>query len=75
MNESVLRALRASGELELLAATLQEAAELRLRHPALSLRELAAKADPPVTKAAMAGRLGRLVARAEADRDASQHMG
>jgi DNA-binding protein WhiA len=59
------RALRDSGELERLAPTLQDAAELRLRHPALSLRELAAKADPPVTKAAMAGRLGRLVGLAE----------
>ena len=45
-----------------LAPTLQDAAELRLRHPSLSLRELAARTDPPVTKAAMAGRLARLVA-------------
>jgi DNA-binding protein WhiA len=59
------RALRESGELEQLAATLQDAAHLRLRHPSLSLRELAARADPPVTKAAMAGRLARLVAHAE----------
>jgi DNA-binding protein WhiA len=59
------RALRDSGELEQLAPTLQAAAELRLRHPALSLRELAARSEPPVTKAAMAGRLGRLVALAE----------
>jgi len=29
-----------------------EAAELRLRHPTLSLRELAARAAPPATKAA-----------------------
>jgi DNA-binding protein WhiA len=63
------RALRDSGELELLAHTLQDAAELRLRHPSLSLRELAAKADPPVSKAAMAGRLARLVAHAERIRE------
>ena len=55
-------ALRSAGVLAGLAPTLQEAAELRLRHPSLSLRELAARADPPVTKAAMAGRLARLVA-------------
>lgn len=45
-----------------LPPAVQTAAELRLRYPSLSLRELAAKADPPVTKAAMAGRLARLVA-------------
>ena len=44
-----------------LAPTLQAAAALRLRHPSLSLRELAARADPPLTKAALAGRLARLV--------------
>jgi hypothetical protein len=56
------RALLESGSLERLAPTLQEAASLRLEHPSLSLRELAWRADPPVTKAAMAGRLARLVA-------------
>jgi cell division protein WhiA len=55
------RTLLAGGALERLAPTLQVAAELRLRHPSLSSRELAEKADPPVTKAAMAGRLARLV--------------
>jgi DNA-binding protein WhiA len=45
-----------------LAPGLQAAAELRLRHASLSARELAARADPPLTKAAMAARLGRLVA-------------
>ena len=50
--------------------TLQAAAELRLRYPSLSLRELAAKADPPLTKAAMAGRLARLVELAEEERAA-----
>ena len=55
-------ALRGAGVLAGLAPTLQDAAELRLRHPSLSLRELAARTDPPVTKAAMAGRLARLVA-------------
>ena len=44
---------------------LREAAELRLRHPTASLRELAARADPPATKAAMHRRLRRLVELAE----------
>ena len=62
------RALREQGALESLPPPLVAAAELRLRHPSLSLRELAARADPPVTKAAMAGRLVRLVQLAEAAR-------
>ncbi len=57
-----VHALRSSGGLEDVAAPLAEAAELRFRHPSDSLRELAARAEPPVTKAAMAGRLARLVA-------------
>jgi DNA-binding protein WhiA len=61
--------LRDTGALEELAASLQDAAELRLRHPSLSLRELAERADPPMTKAAMAGRLARLVALAEETSD------
>ena len=60
-----VKSLRDSGELERLAPSLQDAAELRLRHPSLSLRELAGHAAPPVSKAAMAGRLARLVAYAE----------
>lgn len=67
-----VRALLDEGAFEHLAPTLQAAAELRLRYPSLSLRELAEKSDPPVTKAAMAGRLSRLVelANVEADRPA-----
>ena len=64
------RALRDTGDLEQLSPPLQDAAHLRLRHPSLSLRELAARADPPVTKAAMAGRLSRLVAYATGAREA-----
>jgi cell division protein WhiA len=55
-----VRRLRAEGRLERLPATLREAGELRLRHPAHSLRELAARADPPTSKAAMYRRLRRL---------------
>jgi cell division protein WhiA len=56
-----LRKLRADGGFDRLDDRLREAAELRLRHPTLSLRELAARADPPATKAGMQRRLGRLV--------------
>ena len=40
---------------------LREAATLRLRHPALSLRELAERASPPTTKASMQRRLAKVV--------------
>ncbi len=57
-----VRSLETAGAFGALAPALQAAAELRLRYPSLSSRELAARADPPATKAAMAGRLHRLVA-------------
>ena len=41
---------------------LRSAGQLRLDHPDLSITALAALADPPVTKSALAGRLRRLVA-------------
>ncbi|HEX6723931.1 MAG TPA: DNA-binding protein WhiA, partial [Gaiella sp.] len=69
------RALRAASAWERLPPSVAAAAELRLRHPSLSLRELAERADPPVTKAAMAGRLARLVAQVEAGRAASIEPG
>lgn len=46
----------------MLSTKLEAAAELRLRHPSLSLRELAGRAEPPLSKAALASRLARLVA-------------
>jgi DNA-binding protein WhiA len=52
--------LRRSGELAKLPARLQEIAELRERHPTLSLRELALKCRPPATKASAHRRLRRL---------------
>jgi DNA-binding protein WhiA len=55
-----VRRLRAEGRLEHLPDRLREAAELRLRHPAHSLRELGARADPPASKAAMHRRLRRI---------------
>jgi hypothetical protein len=56
-----VRALRAEGALERLPQRLREIADLRLRHPTLSLSELARKCDPPATKAAAHRRLRRLV--------------
>lgn len=55
-----LRAIR-SLDLGALPADLRDVADLRLRFPAASLRELAARTDPPVTKAAVQRRLRRLV--------------
>jgi DNA-binding protein WhiA len=48
-----------------LPAPLAEIAELRLRHPTASLRELAAKVRPPTSRAAVHRRLRALVRRAE----------
>jgi cell division protein WhiA len=51
-----LQAIRAIG-VDRLPPELAEIAELRLRHPSASLRELAAKARPPLTKASAHRRL------------------
>jgi hypothetical protein len=59
-----LEAIRAL-ELDGLPPHLVEIAELRLSHPQASLRELAAKARPPITKAAAHRRLRAVVALAE----------
>jgi len=61
-----VESLRAAGGLEQLPAPLLEAAELRLRHRSDSLRELAARTDPPASKAAMHRRLRRLEELAQA---------
>jgi len=57
--------LRAGDALEALPDRLREAADLRLRHPTESLRELAARANPPATKAALHRRLRTLEELAE----------
>jgi cell division protein WhiA len=49
--EAVQR-LERRGRLEELSPPLREIARLRLKHPSLSLRELAAKCDPPASKSA-----------------------
>jgi hypothetical protein len=61
--EAQLRAierLRAEGRLEHLGGDLRDLADLRVRHPTLSLRELAVRARPPLTKAAVQRRLAKL---------------
>jgi DNA-binding protein WhiA len=62
---AAVRRLAAAGELERLAPALREVAELRLRHPAVSLRELARRTDPVVTAATVQRRLARIVALAD----------
>ena len=52
--------LRRSGEFAKLPPRLQEVAELRERHPTLSLRELAVRLRPPATKAAVHRRLQKV---------------
>jgi DNA-binding protein WhiA len=59
-----VRRLAAEGRLETLPPALREAAELRLRHPSLSLQDLAVKCRPPVTKATVHRRLLRVEERA-----------
>jgi cell division protein WhiA len=60
-----LRALQSTGGLDRLPDRLHEVARLRLRNPTLSLRELAAKCDPPATKASVHRRLRKLQELAE----------
>src|SRR6188472_4111731 len=62
--------IRAIQELELdeLPDELGEIARLRLRHPSLSLRELALRCSPPATKSAAQRRLASLVRLAELSR-------
>jgi cell division protein WhiA len=57
--------LRAGDHLDGLPDPLREAAELRLRHPTASLRELAARAHPSATKASLHRRLRALEELAE----------
>jgi DNA-binding protein WhiA len=62
---TAVRRLAAEGRLETLPAHLREIADLRVRYPSLSLRELAAKCRPPATKASAHRRLSRLQRLAE----------
>ena len=62
---AAVEGLRAADALEALPDRLREAADLRLRHPTESLRDLAARANPPATKAALHRRLRTLEELAE----------
>jgi cell division protein WhiA len=55
-----IRRLEGEGRLDELAPELREIARLRVRHPTLSLRELARRCEPPATKAAAHRRLSRI---------------
>lgn len=55
-----VRALQRDGALERLPDRLHEVARLRLRYPTLALRELAAKCEPPSTKASVHRRLKKV---------------
>lgn len=56
-----IQILRESGQLETLSVKLQEAARLREENPELSLTQLAALCDPPVTKSSLGHRLRKLI--------------
>lgn len=60
-----IRRLEREGRLPELAPELREIARLRVRHPTLSLRELARRCTPPATKAAAHRRLAKLQRLAE----------
>jgi len=60
-----IRRLEREGRLDELAPELGEIARLRVRHPTLSLRELAGRCSPPATKAAAHRRLARIQRLAE----------
>lgn len=60
-----LRRLKRRGALARLSPELQELADLRLTHPALSLRELGLKCRPRATKATVHRRLQKLIRLAE----------
>ena len=66
-NRTARRQIAAIERLDLddLSTPLRDAAELRLKYPTASLRELAARAEPPLTKAAVQRRLRRLEELAE----------
>jgi cell division protein WhiA len=59
-----VKRLERRGALADLPPKLREIAKLRLRHPSLSLRELASKCSPPATKSAAQRRLASVVRRA-----------
>ena len=66
---TAVRKLADEGQLATLDGRLQEIAELRLRHPSLSLRELGEKCRPPLAKASVHRRMQKLVELAQSFAD------
>ena len=62
---AAIRTLRDNGVLSKLPAKLQQAAKAREENPELSLTELAALMEPPITKPAMNHRMKKLIALAQ----------
>lgn len=64
-----IKRLQTSGKLATLPKPLQITAELRLKHPEVSLIELAGLHEPPITKSGVSHRLQKLVDAAEASEE------
>ena len=64
-----IRRLQETELLEQLPDKLQETAALRLEYPELSLSELAAEFDPPVSKSGLSHRMKKLEALAQSMRE------
>ena len=64
---SAIRSLKANGRFDSLPPKLLEAAQLREENPEATLSELAALADPPVSKPAMSHRLRGIIERSKED--------
>lgn len=58
---SAIERLRRSAKWEKLPEKLRQTAEMRLEYPELSLREMAQRCDPPVTKSCMNHRMRKLL--------------
>ena len=58
---SAIKKLEQSGKLDELSSELKMTAELRKNNPLLSISELAALSDPPISKPGMSGRLRKLI--------------
>jgi DNA-binding protein WhiA len=63
--EEQIAAIEALGGAEALSRGLREVAELRVTYPEATLSELAELSRPSLTRATVAGRLRRIVERAE----------
>lgn len=62
---SAIKRLTESGALALLPPELRETAELRMKHQQMSLSELGAMMDPPISKSGVSHRLEKLMVAAE----------